>query len=91
MVPIARREEEWRHEPGQDLAQMRIFVRRSVMNAVAGVDDRVDALAIDIGDAAPQIVRARCGRRIGGILSQNMRVADLSEDHAAPRGQRRLS
>jgi len=81
-VAVAGRQEERRSKLGQDLAQMRIFVRGAVMHAVPRVDDSVHPLAIDVRNAAPQVVAAVRAHNILRRLCQDVSVADLRDDYS---------
>ncbi|MBU6473460.1 MAG: hypothetical protein KGQ94_12450 [Alphaproteobacteria bacterium] len=80
-VAIAGNEIERCSQPGENFAQMRIFCGKAVLDAVSGVDHRVDRLPVDIGNALPEIPGAARACRLIGRTCQNMRIADLGYEH----------
>ena len=61
---------------------VRVFLGLAVLNDIAGVNHDIGPLTIDIGDAAPQIVRSVSADNLIRGPCQDMGIADLGDDHA---------
>jgi hypothetical protein len=80
-ITIAGCQKEWGFKVGQYLAQVRILVRGTMMHAVACMNNRVHALVVDVRNTSPEGLGPRSSVRIIRRFGQNMRVADLSDNH----------
>ena len=80
-VAITRNQEQRCLQAGQNLAQMRIFVRLGLVHAVAGMNNRVHTLPVYVGDTRLQVLGAALARGLIRRAREDVRITDLRDDH----------